>query len=284
MAPRPDAPGGDAEAAGPPGRDDVAGRRLGPYAEAPCSDWDPDGRRGGRSPTASGRSRRRRGRSSFRSRLRRPRRTFRPDGVAVPAPRSSVQPLAPAPLQGPVHRQRRAPRQARAAAGAHALLGARRRPRRDHRAAVTEKLERLEARRFARTRRRARTPSAEPRPHLRRARSRPRSEASRLRARRWAQCRYVDVQGRRCAARHGLEFHHRLPFGLGGDHAVANISLALPMLTTASWPRSTTAAKPWLGIAAREPRSGPWPTPACLHRTRAEPRVRAAVAGLCRWV
>ncbi len=32
------------------------------------------------------------------------------------------------PLQSPVHRQRRAPREARAASGAHALLGARRRP------------------------------------------------------------------------------------------------------------------------------------------------------------
>ena len=37
------------------------------------------------------------------------------------------------PLQGPVHRQRRAPRQARQASRAHALLGARRRPGGDHR-------------------------------------------------------------------------------------------------------------------------------------------------------
>jgi hypothetical protein len=40
------------------------------------------------------------------------------------------------------------------------------------------------------------------------------------------QCRYVDAQGRRCTAREGLEFHHRHPFGYGGGHAVDGISLA----------------------------------------------------------
>ena len=62
----------------------------------------------------------------------------RRSGAAVPglaspqpvAPRPSVGAPRPRPLQGPVHRQRRAPRQARAARGPHALLGARRRPRR----------------------------------------------------------------------------------------------------------------------------------------------------------
>jgi len=39
------------------------------------------------------------------------------------------------------------------------------------------------------------------------------------------QCRYVDGQGRRCTARGGLEFHHRHPWGHGGDHSVANIAL-----------------------------------------------------------
>ena len=38
-------------------------------------------------------------------------------------------------------------------------------------------------------------------------------------------CRYVDEQGRRCTARQGLEFHHRHPFGHGGDHSVGNIAL-----------------------------------------------------------
>ena len=38
-------------------------------------------------------------------------------------------------------------------------------------------------------------------------------------------CRYVDEQGRRCKQRDHLEFHHRHPFGLGGDHDVSNIRL-----------------------------------------------------------
>jgi len=31
---------------------------------------------------------------------------------------------------------------------------------------------------------------------------------------------------RRCTARQGLEFHHRHPFGRGGDHSIENVSLA----------------------------------------------------------
>jgi hypothetical protein len=38
-------------------------------------------------------------------------------------------------------------------------------------------------------------------------------------------CRYVDAQGRRCTARDRLEFHHRHPFGHGGDHTVENLCL-----------------------------------------------------------
>jgi len=38
-------------------------------------------------------------------------------------------------------------------------------------------------------------------------------------------CRYVDEQGRRCPERKQLEYHHRLPFGLGGDHSLPNIRL-----------------------------------------------------------
>jgi hypothetical protein len=38
-------------------------------------------------------------------------------------------------------------------------------------------------------------------------------------------CRYVDPEGRRCSARDGLEFHHRHPFGMGGGHSPANVSL-----------------------------------------------------------
>jgi len=36
----------------------------------------------------------------------------------------------------------------------------------------------------------------------------------------------AESRGRRCTARHELEYHHRHPFGRGGDHSVANLSLA----------------------------------------------------------
>jgi hypothetical protein len=89
--------------------------------------------------------------------------------------------------------------------------------------AVTEKLERLEARRLAKT--------AAPRRTLRTTNS---SQASRhipaavrraVVERDGGRCRFVDEEGRRCSERHRLEFHHRHPFGMGGDHSPGNISL-----------------------------------------------------------
>jgi len=97
--------------------------------------------------------------------------------------------------------------------------------------AVTEKLERLEARRFARTKAHRKGPAkAEERaeedactvPHSRHIRAAVRRA---VRERDGDQCRYVDEQGRRCKQRDHLEFHHRHPFGLGGDHEVSNIRL-----------------------------------------------------------
>jgi 5-methylcytosine-specific restriction endonuclease McrA len=44
-------------------------------------------------------------------------------------------------------------------------------------------------------------------------------------ARDGSQCRYVDAQGRRCSERTRLEFHHRRPFGVGGEHGPENIAL-----------------------------------------------------------
>ncbi len=89
--------------------------------------------------------------------------------------------------------------------------------------AVTEKLERLEARRFARTKR--------PRKHLRGTETSPSSRYIPAAVRRAVDkrdgktCGFVDEQGRRCSERHGLEFHHRYPFGRGGDHSPQNIRL-----------------------------------------------------------
>ena len=90
-------------------------------------------------------------------------------------------------------------------------------------AAVTEKLERLEARRFATT-----TP---PRKDLSTTDTSPSSRRIPAAVRRavherdGGRCRYVDASGRRCEARHHLEYHHLHPFGLGGDHRPENIRL-----------------------------------------------------------
>ena len=90
--------------------------------------------------------------------------------------------------------------------------------------AVTEKLQRLEARRFARTQAPRKTLSqSETSPTTRQI---PAAVKRAVYERDGGRCRYEDEQGRRCTARQGLEFHHRLPFGHGGDHSVANVSLA----------------------------------------------------------
>jgi hypothetical protein len=89
--------------------------------------------------------------------------------------------------------------------------------------AVTEKLQRLEARRFARTQAPRKTLSeSETSPRTRQI---PAAVKRAVYERDGGRCRYEDEQGRRCTARQGLEFHHRRPFGRGGDHSVANIAL-----------------------------------------------------------
>jgi 5-methylcytosine-specific restriction endonuclease McrA len=125
--------------------------------------------------------------------------------------------------------------------------------------AITEKLERLEARRFARTvgprkhpvqagtLRKGPPMTAAPHEHPAKTaaprgasgettmqtepESSPTSRYIPAKVRRAVcerdgnRCRYVDEQGRRCPERNRLEFHHRRPFGLGGEHSVANIGL-----------------------------------------------------------
>lgn len=89
-------------------------------------------------------------------------------------------------------------------------------------AAVTEKLERLEARRFGRT--------SSPRKDLAGTDTRPSSRKVPAAVRRAVherdegRCRFVDEQGRRCTARARLELHHRHPFALGGDHSPGNVA------------------------------------------------------------
>jgi 5-methylcytosine-specific restriction endonuclease McrA len=89
--------------------------------------------------------------------------------------------------------------------------------------AVTEKIERLEARRFARTRNpRQGLSETETSPS---SRSIPAAVRRAVRERDGNRCRYLDEKGRRCSERDRLEYHHRHPFGLGGDHSPQNVCL-----------------------------------------------------------
>ena len=89
--------------------------------------------------------------------------------------------------------------------------------------AVSEKLQRLEARRFGKAK--------APRKTLARTVLKPGSRyvPAALRRAVWkrdeGRCRFVDDQGRRCTERHCLEFHHDFPYGKGGDQCLANIKL-----------------------------------------------------------
>src|SRR5262249_8847002 len=147
---------------------------------------------------------------------------LRPDEVAAPsvpvttAPRPVIEPLAPA----------RYKVQFTATATLHDKLQRLQALMRDQvpdgdlaaiiERAVTEKIERLEARRFGLTK--------APRKTIAESKT---SAASRyipapirrfVAERDGMRCRYVDEQGRRCSESHRLEFHHRHPFGFGGDH------------------------------------------------------------------
>ena len=89
--------------------------------------------------------------------------------------------------------------------------------------AVTREIERLEARRFAKTK--------SPRAHLARTETRPKSRHIPAAVKRAVQkraggrCTFKDRHGRQCSESHDLEFHHRLPFGHGGHHSAENVTL-----------------------------------------------------------
>jgi len=89
--------------------------------------------------------------------------------------------------------------------------------------AVTEKLERIEARRYAKTKAARRdlgetdtTPSSR---HI------PAAVRRAVYERDGGRCAYRDKYGRHCAKRHDLEFHHKEPFARGGDHSPSNVTL-----------------------------------------------------------
>ncbi len=89
--------------------------------------------------------------------------------------------------------------------------------------AVTEKLERLEAKRFAKTKRsRKSLAETDTRPKSRHI---PAAVKRSVHERDGGRCTYRDRHGRRCAERHDLEYHHRKPFGRGGDHSPKTLCL-----------------------------------------------------------
>ena len=152
---------------------------------------------------------------------------LRPDAVAAPAPVPArpavVQPLAPArykvqftanaELHDKLERLRALMRSEVPDGDLAAIIAQ----------AVAEKLERLEARRFARTiAPRKGLPETDTSPSSRHV---PAAVRRVVRERDGDRCRYVDEQGRRCSGRDRLEYHHRHPFALGGDHRPQNVRL-----------------------------------------------------------
>jgi len=92
---------------------------------------------------------------------------------------------------------------------------------------VTEKLAHIEARHFARTSRPKTTlskshPATSVAPVSRHI---PAAVRRAVHERDGSRCGYVDDSGRRCSERHRLEYHHRHPFGMGGNHSPTNLGL-----------------------------------------------------------
>jgi len=89
--------------------------------------------------------------------------------------------------------------------------------------AVSEKLQRIEAKRFGQTKSpRSEHSEVDTRPTSRQV---PAAVRRLVHARDGGRCAYRDRHGRRCDKRHDLEFHHRHPFAHGGDHSPSNVTL-----------------------------------------------------------
>jgi len=160
---------------------------------------------------------------------------LRPDGAASPAP--SLRPDPPAapsrPVVEPLGRERFKV-QFTASAELRDKLGRLEELMRDSardvdlaaviEAAVTEKLERLEARRFGKTPApRKRVADTDTAPTSRYV---PAPVRHAVYERDGGQCTFTDARGHRCRERHHLEFHHEgKAFGKGGDHSVGNLRL-----------------------------------------------------------
>jgi len=90
--------------------------------------------------------------------------------------------------------------------------------------AVSEKLERLEAKRFGKTKKPRKTLGQTDTRAV--SRTVPAAVRRSVHARDGGRCTFLDGRGRRCTARRHLEFHHHdAPYGRGGDHSPDNIRL-----------------------------------------------------------
>jgi 5-methylcytosine-specific restriction endonuclease McrA len=90
-------------------------------------------------------------------------------------------------------------------------------------AAVTRELERVEARRFAKTNTpRKRVGATDTTPSSRHI---PAPVRRMVHQRDGGRCTYKARHGRRCTKRHDLEFHHKKPYGKGGEHSPENLAL-----------------------------------------------------------
>jgi hypothetical protein len=89
--------------------------------------------------------------------------------------------------------------------------------------AISEKLQRVEAKRFGLTKAsRSDLSEADTSPSSRHI---PAAVRRLVHERDGGRCAYRDEDGLRCARRHDLEFHHKHPFACGGDHSPANLTL-----------------------------------------------------------
>ena len=95
-------------------------------------------------------------------------------------------------------------------------------------AAVSEKLERIEAKRFGKVRKPLKTLAQTDTSAS--SRYIPAAVRRAVHGRDGGHCTFKDAHGRRCKARHRLEFHHHdRPYGRGGDHKPDNIKLMCRM-------------------------------------------------------
>ena len=125
--------------------------------------------------------------------------------------------------------------------------------------AVTEQLERLEAKRFGKARARRKTvakaDASDASDASASSRYIPASIRRSVHERDGGRCTFEDRRGRRCKARDRLEFHHHdRPFGRGGDHRPNNLRLMCRAHNTLLAEREY--GREWMDQFGRQPIAG----------------------------